>query len=210
MTRFIRSKIAIAIAAALGTALLGGVAWATIPDSGGVIHACFDSKSGNLRVLDAPSHTCGKFETSLDWNQQGSPGPAGPAGAAGAAGPAGPTGSAGATGAAGPAGPAGPTGPAGADATNLWALVSDDGSLRAGSHATAATSVGSSEFRVTFDQDVSACAYSVTQQTPGGFFDGNQNLYQATSLTGNVVAVRVNAAGGGTPNQQNFSLAVFC
>lgn len=212
MRGFVKSKLAIALAAAVGTALIGGVAWATIPDSGGVIHACFDSKSGNLRVLDAPSHVCGKFETSIDWNQSGAPGPAGPAGANGANGPAGPVGPAGPTGAPGPTGPAGPTGatgPAGANATSIWARVNDDGSLRSGSHAVSSTAVGDSERRVTFDQNVSACAYSVTQQTSGGFFDGQQNLYQATSVSAAVVAVHVETTAG-SPNQQNFSLVITC
>jgi hypothetical protein len=59
---------------------------ATIPDSNDVIHACYDSKSGDLRVIDAPSKACAKFEVSLSWDQHGLPGPVGPAG------PAGPTG----------------------------------------------------------------------------------------------------------------------
>src|SRR4051794_31640643 len=71
MRRFWRSKMGIAVTAVAAIAAAGGAAWATIPDSGGVIHACFDSKSGNLRVLDAPSHSCTKFETSIDWNRQG-------------------------------------------------------------------------------------------------------------------------------------------
>jgi hypothetical protein len=210
MRGFVKSKLAIAIAAALGTALVGGVAWATIPDSGGVIHACFDSKSGALRVLDAPSHVCGKFETSIDWNQSGAPGPPGPAGANGATGPAGPAGPAGPTGAAGPAGPAGPQGPAGANATAIWALVNDDGTLLRGSHAVSSAAFGATERRVTFDQDVSQCAYSVTQQTSGGFFDGQQNVYQATSSSGAIVAVHVEQDGGAVSAQQNFSIVVTC
>ncbi len=81
---------------ALGIAL-AGVAYATIPDSGGVIDGCYLKVIGSLRVID-PSlgQHCSALERPIQWNQTG---PLGPTGAAGAQGPAGPT---------GPAGPAGP------------------------------------------------------------------------------------------------------
>jgi hypothetical protein len=61
----------------------GGIAYASIPDAGGVIHGCYDAKAAgkkngsNLAVIDTTTGTCGKNETELDWNQ------AGPAGADG-------------------------------------------------------------------------------------------------------------------------------
>jgi hypothetical protein len=46
----------------------GTVALAAIPDSNGVIHACRDSKSGLLRVIDTEAgQRCTSRETSLDW-----------------------------------------------------------------------------------------------------------------------------------------------
>jgi hypothetical protein len=42
-----------------------GTAWALIPGSDGVIHACFKSATGALRVVDAPS-SCGPSESPLD------------------------------------------------------------------------------------------------------------------------------------------------
>ena len=78
------------IAAAL---IVGGVAYATIPDGGGVIHSCYARSGGSLRVIDAGVTNCKSGETSLNWNQTGPAGAAGPAGAkgdTGAAGPAGP------------------------------------------------------------------------------------------------------------------------
>lgn len=123
------------LVAAVVAVPVAGAAIAQIPGSNGVISSCYDSKSGALRVIDAPTKTCTKFETSLDWNQAGASGPvgatgatgpAGPAGPAGATGPAGAKGDTGAPGATGPAGakgdtgnpgPAGATGPAGADST---------------------------------------------------------------------------------------------
>src|SRR5262245_29224762 len=50
--------------------------FASIPDSAGVIHGCFDKNS--LRVIDhSTGSVCKSGETSLDWNQsgpQGAPG----------------------------------------------------------------------------------------------------------------------------------------
>jgi hypothetical protein len=218
MRRFFKTKYGVALATAVAVSAAAGAAWATIPDSNGVIHACFDSKSGALRVLDAPSHSCTKFETSIDWNQHGLAGPAGapgPAGATGASGPPGPTGPAGANGTPGPAGPAGPQGPAGAAATSLWAVVANDGTMEHSSHATASVKFVSTEYRVTFDQDVSTCAFQVTQGNDDGFFSGEQNLYQATAKAGgnvNAVAVHVQNAdsSAATTFGQNFSLTVSC
>jgi hypothetical protein len=70
-----RSLSIISGLAALG--LSGGIAYATIPGSNGVIHACYKA-SGQLRVIDSGS--CGSGETALTWNQSGPPGPPGPPG----------------------------------------------------------------------------------------------------------------------------------
>ena len=77
---------------------LGGTAYAAlggIPDSHGVIHACFKTKTGALRVIPAGAK-CSKRERAVSWNQQGQTGKAGPRGtpgqpgAAGGPGPPGP------------------------------------------------------------------------------------------------------------------------
>jgi hypothetical protein len=70
---------------------LGAAAYATIPDSGGVIHGCYQTNGGLLappqgtvRVVDgAQGQGCRAGETALDWNQTGPQGPAGPAGPTG-------------------------------------------------------------------------------------------------------------------------------
>ena len=56
--------------------LFGGVAYATIPDSGGVIHGCY-KVNGDLRVIDSPSQSCAMNETALTWSQTGPQGPPG-------------------------------------------------------------------------------------------------------------------------------------
>jgi hypothetical protein len=60
----------------------GGIAWATIPDAGGVIHACYKNANGSLRVIDPGlGGSCNPSESPLTWSQTG---PAGPPGASGA------------------------------------------------------------------------------------------------------------------------------
>jgi hypothetical protein len=76
----------------------GGIAYASIPDSNGVIHGCYKTQNGQLRVINTPGQSCNPSENALNWNQTG---PAGPAGGQGPAGPAGPRGATGATGPSG-------------------------------------------------------------------------------------------------------------
>jgi hypothetical protein len=103
----------------LGVVAIGaaGVAWATIPDAGGTIHACYSRSGGSLRVIDASVTNCKQGETSLQWTVTGETGPAGPVGPTGPAGPAGPTGPQGPTGEQGVQGPTGPEGPQGPEGT---------------------------------------------------------------------------------------------
>ena len=62
----------------------GFAAYAAIPDSGQVIHGCYQRESGQLRVIDTDrGQSCRPSERALDWNQQGpkgAPGPPGPPG----------------------------------------------------------------------------------------------------------------------------------
>jgi len=63
------AALALAIAAA-------GTAYASIPDGSGVIHGCYATKGGTLRVVDSATSACLKGELPLNWNLQGPPGPA--------------------------------------------------------------------------------------------------------------------------------------
>src|SRR5512133_305010 len=76
--RFLR--IALPTIAALGAGAAVGVA--AIPSADGTIHACVNTATGAVRVINAEGGvTCtAGTETDLVWNQQGPPGPAGPAG----------------------------------------------------------------------------------------------------------------------------------
>jgi hypothetical protein len=74
-------------------ALAAGMAYAAIPDSNGVVQACYQKVNGQLRVIDtSKGGSCNASETALSWNQTGPPGAKGTTGAKGATGPPGPAG----------------------------------------------------------------------------------------------------------------------
>jgi hypothetical protein len=85
--QFVRYAIVGVLGVFIGGA--GGVfAAALIPDANGVIHGCYDNKTGALRVVDSAAN-CSKNQVPIEWNQRG---------VAGATGATGPTGATGATG----------------------------------------------------------------------------------------------------------------
>lgn len=158
------------------------------------------------------------------------PGPTGPAGATGATGATGPTGSTGPTGPQGPAGAAGvngtngtngatgPQGPAGVNATALWAVVNDNGTLANGSSHVVATDLVSGgsfpgAYEVVFDQNVSSCAYTASLGIPGNQFGGDPpaGFISTAGRSGNTDGVFVQTWDTtGTATNESFSLAVFC
>ncbi len=70
-------------------AAVGGIAYATIPDSAGAIHACYspngaEQKNGTqLNIVDSDAASCGKNQAEVTWNQTGPPGADGVDGAKG-------------------------------------------------------------------------------------------------------------------------------
>src|SRR6266496_1318798 len=76
LRRMMASKrwlISMGVAIAL---VVGGIAYASIPDSSGVIHGCL--KDGKLRIIDTDQgQSCVASEQALNWNQTGPQGPAG-------------------------------------------------------------------------------------------------------------------------------------
>ena len=77
--RKLRPSPGTAIAGAALLVALGGAAFAAIPDSGGIIHACYQKSDGHLRTVQSESE-CRNSENALRWNQQGPTGPQGPPG----------------------------------------------------------------------------------------------------------------------------------
>lgn len=93
----------------VGAVLAGGVAYAAVPDSNGVINGCYQKSAGDLRVIDpGAGQSCRPSEVPIRWSQAGAQGPRGPQGSPGPQGPAGSQGPAGPQGSPGPQGPPGP------------------------------------------------------------------------------------------------------
>lgn len=118
--KFVRSYktiICIALIALLSAAALG-VVIVGIPGQNGVIHGCYKTQNGQLRLVESPT-SCNPSEVAIHWNQsgpqgpQGLPGAAGPQGIPGQQGQPGPQGLRGEVGPQGPQGQQGPTGPQG-------------------------------------------------------------------------------------------------
>jgi hypothetical protein len=64
-----RVRLAAFVLVGLGLAA-GGIAYAAIPDSTGVIHGCYQKNSGDLRVIDpGAGGACTASENKLEWNQ---------------------------------------------------------------------------------------------------------------------------------------------
>ncbi len=43
---------------------------ASIPDANGVIHGCYKTNTGSLRVIDNAGSSCAASETPLNWSQR--------------------------------------------------------------------------------------------------------------------------------------------
>jgi hypothetical protein len=80
--RLARNKLVLLTAfAVVALATAGGLAYAAIPDSSGVIHGCYAKNNGQLRVVDTDAGgKCIVGEKSLNWNQTGPQGATGPRG----------------------------------------------------------------------------------------------------------------------------------
>jgi hypothetical protein len=87
---FRRSGRRLAVLVVAGLAVAGGVAYATIPDSGNVYTACMLNKVGTIRLIDPSLGNsslmghCVAQETRVSWQQQGQKGDPGTPGQAGA------------------------------------------------------------------------------------------------------------------------------
>jgi hypothetical protein len=72
LKRVVSSRVFVAVVAGVAVAAASSIAWATIPDSSGVIHGCYQMTSGALRVIDTDvGGRCLSAEKTLNWNQTG-------------------------------------------------------------------------------------------------------------------------------------------
>jgi hypothetical protein len=87
------SRVTLAITAVAIVTIAGGVTYALADiGGGGVIHGCYKSQNGQLRLIDPATDSCRPSETAISWSQTGPQGPPGPTGPAGPQGPTGPQG----------------------------------------------------------------------------------------------------------------------
>ena len=228
------------LALAVGGAVFGiaTAVQASIPDSSGVIHGCYNTSlahgnpTGGLRVIDTskPNGNCTSWETAVSWNANGVSGARGPSGAPGPTGPKGATGAKGVTGAKGTTGTRGPTGlkgatgPTGPAGTALFASVESGGGFPLGPshpHAIASTRLAAGKYNVQFDQAVNSCSRVATLGL-GISSEFNSNLFDGQA--GEISTFNGGDNGGPLPDtitvvtrdstgalaDAAFSLIVFC
>lgn len=98
----------------------------------------------------------------------------------------------------------GTNGTDGTDATALWAVINSNGTTIRGSHITSSAFLTTGQYEVTFDQDVSECAFVVTPfETPNG------QAIAGHPANANAVFVRTSSSAG-SDQSMPFTLAVFC
>jgi len=187
-SRTVSAVVAVA-ALAIGA---GGGAWGYASSQSPLLHGCQQKNSGNLRLVEDPNE-CRSSELPVSWNQQG------------------------AQGEPGPPGPKGDDGTPGTSGTNLWAAVERDGTLlRHAGALGSATVPGSSDggvFNVTFNRDVTGCAYLATIEPPAHQNPLNPQIGQvaARQLPGTSNGVQVTTGNAlGVPLAERFYLAVLC
>ena len=171
----------------------GAMALASIPAADGTISGCFKNNSGDLRVIDAPAESCKNNETAIQWNQAGQPGAPGPQGPQGEP---------------GPVGPAGPAGAADNVFANVFPRFVDPDILLdvTGNHVLGAVAVSSpTASKVTFDRDVTDCAYAATGRDALDRIRTDRDPVDPNS-----VLVTTRLAGANNDGFGSFSLIVAC
>jgi hypothetical protein len=116
---------------------------------------------------------------------------------------AGPRGATGAQGAKGDKGDMGGTPP-----TQLWAVVASDGTTTHGRGVVSSAQLGPGQYEVIFNQDVSACAPTVTPGGPSTEFD--EAFASPRKANANGVFVEIKNSGTTDRTDRNFNLAVPC
>ena len=116
----------------------------------------------------------------------------------------GPAGPPGATGAAGQPGTPGAKGDKGEPATRLWAVINASGTTGRGSGVTGSAKVGTGQYEVVFNRDVTTCSYQATLSVTQG-----EVIAQPRSLVPNGVFVGTYSSAGAAADKA-FHLAVFC
>lgn len=184
----------------------GGVAYATIPDSSGVIHGCYSANGAKgtngtpLNIVDSGTASCSRGQMEVTWNQTG---PQGPKGDTGATGPQGPKGDTGDTGPQGPAGPASLDALQGAPCTVKGLPSTVEVSIDTGNGAVSLTCSPTHLVSVTMT-GISEPFISIDDNTDSNFNKGCGSLTCSTDVpSGDQVSETISSGGlttgGGTP-----------
>ena len=115
----------------------------------------------------------------------------------------------GAPGARGAVGADGSPGSNGTNATSLFAVVNASGTALAGSGVIGVTHLATGTYDVTFNRDVSGCAFSATVGARNGGIAGDPEI-SANAASGPTPDVVVATFNGSTPNDRSFNVSVFC
>lgn len=204
------------VAAAMGAGAVA--AYATIPNNG-VIHACYTTSTGVLRVIDASVTKCAKTQTALTWNVQGvqgTPGPQGIQGVQGIQGNQGPQ---------GVQGPPGVQGPSGVShgyfqsfttqdvaQSPAWSSAGSISSVPAGSYMISAQV----EFDDVLNEPGDGCRIAVNGSVLANSIDqtnlksglGNVTLIYATTLSGAGSTVEVDCTSSDNTGFTNMNLSL--
>jgi hypothetical protein len=189
-TMQLRTKLGACLAILLAALVGGSIAWASIPDGYGVIHACYNTTNGKLSVMDASNpklSACAANEAPLSWDQQGAQGPSGPQGVRGETGPKGPTG----------------------DSAVADAYVGHFGTNTGQAHAANGTQCTLGEIRLTAAQSLTAGGVPATGQLLA--INQNQALFAllGTTYGGNgVTTFALPDLRAVTPNNMTYSICV--
>jgi hypothetical protein len=141
---------------------------------------------------------------------KGKTGPTGPAGANGANGTNGAPGTPGKEGSPGKEGKEGKAGAPGAPATKLWAVVSAAGTLEKGSGALSVENVGGGVYRVTFNRNITNCAFLGTVGHPN-FENTQHGDIDVQGAIGTEDTLYIDTFdNAGTAAERGFNVAVFC
>lgn len=185
-----RPSPALALCTAVLLATLGGAAWAAIPGPEGVIHGCYDRRSGQLRVVDTAKHAkCRRREAELNWSETGPPGRRGGGGPRGLRGLTGARGATGPTGASGPAGAQGPSNAYAASETSAVSLAAGGRdvlslSLPAGSYVVTASVDIANEDGVGGETEKATCVVNAVPPATGEEASGTATVPFSKGFTG--------------------------
>jgi hypothetical protein len=186
---------------------LGGGTFAAmkvLTTKGGAINGCVSARTHVLTVLK-PGKRCGRGHVALAFNTKGVPGATGPGGQAGAVGATGPTGEIGTT---------GNDGTPGKNAVSLFVSTLESGTIVNSSGSVTVSPGGSGSYIVTFPQDVSKCAPTISigntsgNTLPAGFAAARADGPINPNDLDLVDVVTRNAAG--TATNLPFNLAMNC